>query len=250
MKKLLIFFAVVTSGIAMACKCGLTSFGERFQQSTFIAEIEVLETSNLTPLENTFFRTDEYGDLYKAKIRILKLYKGKPVSYIIVRGKLDERSKIIEDYGGDCSTQLSIGDKKLIYTNIESNFGFNSCSHSVNLHNESAEIEREALLFLSTNKLNITALTIVNLNKQLQIYKNMSRKALFAAYKIETDAENAINHAEIIKPFGNQYDNRILKIISNNRVAFNYHNMSENSGVLVVFYYPEANFLQQNFSQF
>jgi hypothetical protein len=85
MRNFLLLFAILFSVNVFACKCAYQSFGERFEKSEFIAEVEILKTYNVD------FNNGEDDRFYKSDIKILKLYKGKEIKNIVIKGKLKKK---------------------------------------------------------------------------------------------------------------------------------------------------------------
>ena len=144
MKKIIQLFAFIFSVNVFACKCAYQSFGERFEKSEFIAEVEILKTYNID------FNNGEDDRFYKADIKILKLYKGKKISSILVKGKV---GKI---YESACEIELKVGQKMLVYLDTESNFGVSSCTPKTDLNNKNINPERKALEFLIAHRIKKT----------------------------------------------------------------------------------------------
>ena len=146
MKKIIQLFAFIISVNVFACKCAYQSFGERFEKSEFIAEVEILKTYNVD------FNNGEDDRFYKADIKILKLYKGKEIKNIVIKGKL-KTDQLEEFYGGgDCSVFAKKGEKFLIYLTKDNDFIMNSCSYKVGLESSKIALERKALNFLIEKK--------------------------------------------------------------------------------------------------
>ena len=143
MGKFLLLIGLLISTFGFACKCDYRSFGENFANNDFVAEIEILKVYNFGS------NTDEDDRFYKADIKILKLYKGKFVKSILIRGKVDDIQ------GSACEVDVKKGEKFLIYFNPEENFRMSSCTAAVGLNNSKIDKERKTLEYLLINKIGI-----------------------------------------------------------------------------------------------
>lgn len=143
MEKFFVLVGLLISTFGFACKCIDQSVEVNFAKNDFVAEIEILKVYNVGS------NTDEDERFYKADIKILKLYKGKFVKSILIRGKVDDIQ------GSACEVDVKKGEKFLIYLNPEENFGMSSCTPAVGLNNSKIDKERKTLESLLINKIGI-----------------------------------------------------------------------------------------------
>lgn len=238
MKKFIVFFAVIISVNVFACKCAYQSFGERFEKSEFIAEVEILKTYNVD------FNNGEDDRFYKADIKILKLYKGKKISSILVRGKV---SNI---YESACEIELKVGQKMLVYLDTESNFGMSSCTPKTDLNNENINLERKALEFLIAHKIKKTNGFYFS-GDYFNKFKNITTQNNFAVYKIKVDAKSKAESITVIQNFGSNKDEEILFTVKK-ELVFLKSFMTEIKNeeiILVMFYNPKSEEVISNFIQ-
>ncbi len=144
MRKVTLICCLFASTLIFACKCANQSFGENFSQNNFVAEIEILKTYNVD------FKTDDEERFYKADIKILKLYKGKAVSSLLIRGKIGEI------YGPACEVEINAGEKFLVYLNTNSDFGMSSCTPRRFIMDKKIDVERKAIECLLKNEITNT----------------------------------------------------------------------------------------------
>lgn len=238
MKKFIVFFALIISVNVFACKCAYQSFGERFEKSEFIAEVEILKTYNVD------FNNGEDDRFYKADIKILKLYKGKKISSILVRGKVGNV------YESACEIELKVGQKMLVYLDTESNFGMSSCTPKTDLNNKNINIERKALEFLIAHKIKRTNVFYFS-GDYFNKFKNITAQNSFAVYKIKVDAKSKAESITVIQNFGSNKDEEILFTVKKELVFLkNFMTEIKNEEIiLVMFYNPKSEEVISNFIQ-
>ena len=231
MKKFVLLFAVVFSVNVFACKCAYQSFGERFEKSEFIAEVEILKTYNVD------FNNGEDDRFYKADIKILKLYKGKEIKNIVIKGKL-KTDQLEEFYGGgDCSIFAKKGEKFLIYLTKDNDFIMNSCSYKVGLESSKIALERKALNFLIEKNIKKTNVYIGDLN--LKLFSNSIEKDDFAIYKIIANHKGKIVDIRAVKNFKSSKSEEILKSVKHSLVSNT--KKQEKGYYMVLFFRKEEN---------
>ena len=238
MKKLTLLFVFIFSANVFACKCAFPSFGERFAQNDFVAEIEILKTYNID------LNNGEDNRFYKADIKILKLYKGKKISSILVRGKVGEI------FGPACEVELRAGQKILVYLDTKSNFGMSSCSPKIDLNNENINVERKVLEFVIDHKIENTNVFYFS-GDYFNKFKNISVKNSFAIFKIGVDSKSKAKSITSIQSFGSDKDDEIVSIIKK-KLIFLRDFMSEIKNeevILIMFYQPNSEEVISNFIQ-
>lgn len=206
MKKTAILFGLIISSFVFACKCNNGNFGENFAQNDFIAEIEVLKTYNFD-----LKRDDER--FYKAEIKILKLYKGRAISNILVNGRVEEV------YGPACEIRISKGDKFLVYLSKDDDFLMSSCTAKKFLNDKNINTEREALTFLMNKNIKKTNVSYLS-DDHFMKFRDLNPKNNFAVYKIKTDSRSKAVSISAIQNFGTSKDDEIISIIKNELVFF------------------------------
>ena len=238
MKKLTLLFVFIFSANVFACKCAFPSFGERFAQNDFVAEIEILKTYNID------LNNGEDNRFYKADIKILKLYKGKKISSILVRGKVGEI------FGPACEVELRAGQKILVYLDTKSNFGMSSCSPKIDLNNENINVERKALEFLIDHKIMNTNVFYFS-GDYFNKFKKIKTQNNFAVYKIKVDAKSKAESITVIQNFGSNKDEEILFTVKKELVFLkNFMTEIKNEEIiLVMFYNPKSEEVISNFIQ-
>lgn len=237
MKKVILFFAVVFSVSVFACKCNYISFGEKYSQSDFIAEIEVLKTYDINS-------NNEEDRFYEADIKILKLYKGEKISSILVRGKVGEI------FGSACEIELRAGQKMLVYLNLESDFAMSSCTPKSDLSSENINFERKVLEFVIDHKIENTNVFYFS-GDYFNKFKNISVKNSFAIFKIGVDSKSKAKSITSIQSFGSDKDDEIVSIIKK-KLIFLRDFMSEIKNeevILIMFYQPNSEEVISNFIQ-
>ena len=204
MKKFLLLFGFLLSVNVLACKCFSPNFGQRFEQSDFIAEVKILNTSNI----NT---NDENYRFYNAEIKILKLYKGKKLKNILIKGKLKDND--LEDFygGGDCSVLVQKGEKFLIYLTKNDGFKMNSCSYKIGIESSKIVLERKALNFLIKKNIKKTNTYLGDLN--LKLFSISISESDFAVYKITTNSKGEAAEIKAVKNFKSSKSDEILNSI-------------------------------------
>ena len=169
MKKIILIYCLFASTLIFACKCANQSFGENFSQNNFVAEIEILKTYNVD------FKTDDEERFYKADIKILKLYKGKAVSSLLIRGKSCEIN------GPACEVEINAGEKFLVYLNTNSDFGMSSCTPRRFIMDKKIDVERKAIECLLKNEITNTNCFYFS-GDFFHQFKNLDPKNEFAIY--------------------------------------------------------------------
>ena len=175
MKKLILFYFFFASTLIFACKCANQSFGENFAQNDFVAEIEILKTYNVD------FKTDDEERFYKADIKILKLYKGKAISSILIRGKIGEI------HGPACEVEINGGEKFLVYLDTKSDFGISSCTPRRYLMDKKIEVERKAIDCLLKNEITNTNCFYFS-GDFFHQFKNLVPKNEFTVYPLKVNS--------------------------------------------------------------
>lgn len=202
MKKFNLLLFLLLSSYIFACKCISPGFGESFAENDFIAEIEILKTYNIN-------LNKEYSDrFYKADIRILKLYKGKPLSSIVVSGRVEEA------FGPACEIKVTKGDKFLVYLSKEGNFEMSSCTPKRFLNDKKIDTERKALTFLIDKKIKRTNASYQT-DESFRKFRNMKPENDFAVYRIKVNSKSKAESVSVIQNFGIPNDHEILSIIKN-----------------------------------
>lgn len=229
MKNLILFFFLIFSIKAYACKCHYQSFGENYAQNDFIAEIEIVKTYDI-PSES-----DNNERLYKADIKILKLYKGNPVSSILIKGKIGQIS------GPSCEIEIKNGEKMLVYLSSEYNYTMSSCTPKTFLDNNKINIVRKALDFMVKNKITNSDVFYFADN-HFKNFKNLDAKNFFAVYKIKVNSKSKANSIQTLQSFGSSKDFQVTEIIRK-KFIFLKDFMTEVKNeevVLVLFYEPNS----------
>lgn len=186
--------------MVLACKCHIQSFGENFAQNDFVAEIEILKAYDVD------FKTDEGDRFYKADIKILKLYKGQPITSILVRGKIGKTS------GPACEIELHQGEQFLVYLNPEGEFGMSSCTPRKLLTDSKIEVERQAIHFLIAEHLKDTNVFYFS-GDFFENYKDLIPKNAFGVYHLKVNSKSRIDSINAIQNFGTNKDAEIMDII-------------------------------------
>ena len=190
---------MLISSYIFGCKCNHQSFGENFAQNNFIAEIEILKTIDIKS-------NNEDNRFYKADIRILKLYKGKSVSSILIKGKVGEI------FGPACEIEVKKGDKFLVYLSTKDGLVMSSCTPKTFLNNKKIDIERNVLDFVINKKIKNTDVFYLSGN-YFQKFKNLKPKNRFAVYEIRVNDKSKAKLISVIQNFGTSEDEEVLKII-------------------------------------
>lgn len=191
---------LLASVAVFACKCNIQSFGENFAQNDFVAEIEILKVYNID------FSNEEDDRFYKADIKILKLYKGKEVLSIFVKGKVDEV------YNSACEIAVKKGNKFLIYLDTKNDFTLSSCTAKKDLNDSDIDKERKALEFLIEKKINNTNCFYFS-GDYFEKFKNLKSQNDFAVYQLKINSKSKIESVSVLQNFGSSEDKNILNII-------------------------------------
>lgn len=230
MGRCLILIGILVSTSIFACKCNYRSFGENFANNDFVAEIEIVKVYNVD------FKTDEDDRFYKADIKILKLYKGKPIQSILVRGKVGEI------YGSACEVDVKKGEKFLIYLNPEENFGMSSCTPTFGLDNPNINKERKALEFLISNKLTNTNSYYLS-EESFEKFRTLKPQNHFAVYKLKIDSKSKAEAVSTIQDFGfgAKEDLEIKSIIQHKFVLLKeFMTEMKNEEIILVLFFNEG----------
>ncbi len=237
MKKILILFVLLNSFWVYACKCNQQSFGENFAQNDFIGEIEILKTYNISSKKNDDER------FYKADIKILKLYKGKSISSIIIRGKIGEI------FRPACEIEVKKGDRFLIYLNSKDNFGMSSCTYTKNLSHKRIDDERKALYFLIKNKIRNTDSFYFS-GDYFKKYKKLKPQNDFAVYRLKINSKSKIESMITLQSFGLPHEKEIINDIKKNFVMSRgfMQEIKNEEITLVLFFNNESEDVISNFN--
>lgn len=230
MGKFFVFIGLLISTFGFACKCNYQSFGENFAQNDFVAEIEIIRVYNVSST------TDEDDRFYKADIKILKLYKGKSIQSILVRGKVGQI------YGSACEVDVKKGEKFLIYLNPEENFGMSSCTPTFGLDNPNINKERKALDFLISNKLTNTNSYYLS-EESFEKFKTLKPQNHFAVYKLKIDSKSKAEAVFSIQDFGfgTKEDLEIKNIIQHKFVLLkDFMTEMKNEEIILVLFFNES----------
>lgn len=200
MKKSILFIFLWSSSMVLACKCHIQSFGENFAQNDFVAEIEILKKYDVD------FKTAEEDRFYKADIKILKLYKGQPITSIFVKGKIGKT------FGPACEIELHPGERFLVYLNSEGELGMSSCTPRKLLTDPKIDLERQAIQFLIAEDLKDTNIFYFS-GDFFENYKNLIPKNQFAVYQLKVDPKSRIENIKALQNFGTNKDSEIMDII-------------------------------------
>lgn len=236
-KNIIFLFILFVSINIFGCKCNVQSFGENFAQNDFVAEIEILKTYNVD------FKNDKENRFYKADIKILKLYKGKTISTILIRGKVGEI------FGPACEVNIEKGEKFLVYLNTKSNFGMSSCTPKTYLSDKSIETERAAIQFMQNHKI-AKSDVFYFYGDYFKKFKNISVKNKFAVYKIDIDSHSKAKSIIAIQNFDSEKDSEIMDVIKK-KIIFLKDFMTEIKNeevVLILFFNPETEEVISNFN--
>jgi hypothetical protein len=241
MKKILILFVILNSFLVFACKCNQQSFGENFAQNDFIGEIEILKTYNISSKTNDDDDDDER--FYKADIKILKLYKGKSISSIIIRGKVGEI------FGPACEIEVKKGDRFLIYLNTKDNYEMSSCTYTKILSDKRIDAERKALNFLIKNKIRNTNSFYFS-GAYFKKYRKLKPQNDFAVYRLKINSKSKIESMIILQSFGLPQEKEIINDIKKNfAMSRSFMEEVKNEEItLVLFFNNESEDVISNFN--
>ena len=220
-----------------ACKCDYRSFGENFSNNDFVGEVEILKVYNVD------LKTDEDDRFYKADIKILKLYKGKPLESILIRGKVEHI------FGPACEIEVKKGEKFLIYLNLNENFGMSSCTPKIGLNNPHIDKERRAIELLMSHQITHTNSFYFSDN-YFNKFKNLTPKNDFAVYKLKVNSKSKVESISVIQDFETSQDAEIKKIIKNKFIILKdfMTEVKNEEIVLVLFFDKEDKDVISNFS--
>ena len=245
MKKNLSFlFILATFCNIFACRCVLDNFAQDYLEADFVGVITISETFG----ERKQDRNGSQMDVYKAKINVEKIYKGKAFSELNIFGKTTYA------YSGACEKLVKSNEKYFILLQKNSNgeYYVSLCSPMSKLYNEKSinqqlKKEQKIINYLERNQNKFLGLKFVDYYDNSENWDHANKKTItdftktfdkklnnkFGVYKVKIDNKEKITEIITIKESG--LDEKIIQLLMKKNLELdNYFNQNANDEYLIL----------------
>ncbi|WP_238528668.1 hypothetical protein U8527_07485 [Kordia algicida OT-1] len=239
---------LVSSFYATACSCDPPSITEKYVQSDFVANVTIVK----------IYPNEKNKELYRADIKINKLYKGDQLKSIYVAGNnggigsscsifIPAKTKLIAYARKNADGKYTIGMcSGLLYIDYSGSYRKKTRKNARQMKNQ----RRELTILELFKKKNIQYTSKIQfrekavLHKKLAQFKGLSLKKSYAFFELTFTEHLAVKDVKLIAGFDDPIDNQLIDILKEGSWS-SFSNgvkdkVPENSTLLFGIYYYEA----------
>ncbi|CAM1355080.1 hypothetical protein [Tenacibaculum ascidiaceicola] len=211
MRKILFLVLVLLSSYLYSCDCGIETVVNKFAYSAFVAKGKIIKN----------YKNSRGENVYKADIKIDKLYKGEKVESVFVYGRSDEKM------GTSCDIFIPVETELIFYAHKDKSgrLIIGMCSGLLYLNKKpSREKEkeiRELKMLKSLSKLNDKDVNKVKLypskiGSLLDDLKGSDSKKKYGIYKLIFSKKLRLKRIKVVDGFTDKnIDEKIKRIFKN-----------------------------------
>lgn len=249
MIRILITITILLGALAntFACTCIPPTFTEKYMSADFVARARITKT----------YANNGSQLYYKSGIVIQELYKGNPVTSVLVEGSSDGKKRTSCDIFIPKNTELLIYARK----NGQGQYIFDSCSGYLILDKSRPSTEAREMAMLNSlraKNINYTEKTSYNVrfDDLSKAFKGVTLDKSFGIYEVTFASDLRVKSVSIVDGFNPELDAQLIDLLKQSKWVstayvsediINRNRVREDSKLLVGFYYYKAEGRNESF---